>query len=211
MGFFSKIADFFSKLFHREKAPEVKIPTPKEPYVPSRAEPAIKQRVFHNAIFRDPFGNPTLTHEIDRIIVRRNGVFCIEDKDWKSEVYGFEDDGPWRQVLGNGSIVHSHPSPIKQNETHKDVLDEIIDGNENDYVIPVVVMAENNFPLRNSEKVINVWDLEVFMRSHSSFDPELDDEEFDGLCKLIESKNRSPTISREEHGRNIRMNHPNQD
>lgn len=24
---------------------------------------------------KDPFGNPNLTHEIDRIIVRKNGIF----------------------------------------------------------------------------------------------------------------------------------------
>lgn len=208
MNVFTKIRDFFRSLFQRKTASETGAPAVRQPYVPTEIEPAVKQRVFHSVIFKDPFGNLTLTHEIDRIIVRRNGVFCIEDKDWKGHIYGFEDDSHWRQVLGNGRIVHSHPSPIRQNETHKDVLEEIIDGKENDYVIPVVVMAENNSPLRSSEKVINAEDLERFMRTHSSFDPELDDEDFEGLCQIIESTDRSSTISLDEHVRNIRSNHP---
>lgn len=210
MNIFKHLADFFRILFGRKATNEGEAPKTREPRVPPRVEPAIRQRVFHNAIFKDPFGNQTLTHEIDRIIVRKNGIFCIEDKDWSGDIYGFEDDGPWRQVLGRGDIVHSRPSPIKQNETHKDVLEEIIDGNENDYVIPVVVMAENNSPLRNSEKVINAIGLERFMRSHSSFDPELDDEEFEDLCATIEAADRSSTITHEEHVRNVRRNHPGQ-
>ncbi len=208
MSFFKKIADFFRRLFAQNTTNEAETPVAGEPHVPSEIEPSIKQRIFCKVIFKDPFGNSTLTHEIDRIIVRPNGIFCIEDKDWKGDIYGYESDLEWEQVLGNGNIVHSHTSPIKQNETHRDVLEEIIDNNEENYVIPVVVMAENNSPIRDSEKVINACDLEEFMRTHSSFDPELDDGEFEDFCACVQENDCSSTISHDEHVMNIRRNHP---
>ncbi len=208
MNFFKKIADFFRRLFERRASNEAETPVTERPYVPPKVEPAIKQRIFYNVIFKDPFGNSTLTHEIDRIIVRPNGIFCIEDKDWKGVIYGYENDLEWEQALGNGNIINHHRNPIVQNETHKDVLEEIIDASEHDYVIPVVVMAENNSPIQNSEKVVNSRNLENFMRTHSSFDPELDDAEFDDLCDCIAKADHSSTISHEEHVRNIRRNHP---
>lgn len=208
MNIFKRIADFFQRLFGRKPQNKIETPAKREPYVPPRPQPGIKQRIFRNTIFRDPFGNATLTHEIDRIIVRKNGIFCIEDKDWKGNIYGYENDREWKQVLGNGDIVHFHPNPILQNETHMDVLEEIIDGQEYDYVIPVVVMAENNSPLSDSDKVINAYDLEAFMRTHSSFNPELDDDEFEDLCESIKEADFSSVISHDEHVKNIRRNHP---
>lgn len=50
---------------------------------------------------------------------------------------------------------HSRPSPIVPNETPKDVLEEILDGNQQDYVIPVVVMLENNCPIKNGKFCTN--------------------------------------------------------
>lgn len=210
MSVFRRIINFFHSLFHREEKnvePPVERPAQQQPT--SIPEVVPYERVFHNVIFKDPFGNDTLTHEIDRIFVRRNGVFCIEDKDWAGVIYGDEFSKNWKQVLGDGFTVHMHPNPILQNEVHEDVLEKIISSEEERYhVIPVVVMQEDNSPLSYNEKVINKRDLREFLLTHSSFDPELSNDEFHELCQVIEDNDQSPYISREEHVRNIRRNHP---
>jgi|GEM_PF-3003126 len=203
MGLLSRLKDFFRSLFSRKKEPVYR----QESY-PEREVPPSPERIcFHNVIFRDPFGNPGLTHEIDRIIVQRNGLFVIEDKDWRGDIYAYSED-QWLQVLGRGDIRHLHPSPIRQNETHRAVLEGILDDQEENYVIPVVVMKENNCPSGVYPQAINRRDLEKFLQSHSSFDPELSEEEFQDLCAVIREQDCSSTVSIEQHVRNIRRNHP---
>jgi len=194
MKLFQKIIHFFRRLFRKKDNPK-------------QNKPENEQRIFHHVIFKDPFGIPNLTHEIDRIIVRRNGVFCIEDKTWKGKVYGFEDDGPWRQVFGEKHTIRSHPSPILQNDTHKKVLEEILDKRTENYVIPVVVMTENNSPLHNGKKVINAQDLKQFMDTHSSVNPPWNKTQFLAICSQIEKADCSTTITRKEHVQNIRSFH----
>lgn len=194
MKLFQKIIHFFRRLFRKKD-------------IRKQSKPANEQRIFHNVIFKDPFGTQNLTHEIDRIIVRRNGVFCIEDKAWKGKVYGFEDDGPWRQVLGKKHTIRSHPSPISQNDTHKKVLEQILDERTENYVIPVVVMTENNSPLPNGKKVINEQDLKRFLNTHSSVNPPWNEEQFLTICSRIEKADCSATITRKEHVQNIRSFH----
>lgn len=184
MLIFAKIKSFFSKLFHKQKIAKE------------------NAHVFYNVIFRDPFGDPYLTHQIDRIVVNKNGIFVIEDKEWAGEIYGFADDDFWRQVKRNGKkrFERTHRNPIEQNEVHAAVVEEIFLNQYN--VVPYVVMKNNNAGNINDWRVINEDELQSCLRDTSS-DP-LTDDDINWICNKIKEKDCSAFVSEEEHVKNIK-------
>lgn len=186
MSIFGKIKNFFANLFRKQKAvPEKEI-----------------ARIYCNVIFRDPFGDHHLTHQIDRIIINKNGIFVIEDKDWVGEIYGFAEDDFWRQVKrkGNRRYEKTHRNPIKQNEVHASVLEKVLLDEFN--VVPYVVLNFNNANNINDEYVINATQLDEKLNEKTN-DP-LTEEEIEWICKKIEEKDCSSFISEEEHVQNIK-------
>lgn len=60
------------------------------------------------------------TTEIDVLLVHKTGVYVIESKNYSGKVYGYEDAKNWAQYLGGKKF--SFYNPIKQNQTHMNVL-----------------------------------------------------------------------------------------
>lgn len=60
------------------------------------------------------------TTEIDVLLVHKTGVYVIESKNYSGKVYGYEDTKNWAQYLGGKKF--SFYNPIKQNQTHMNVL-----------------------------------------------------------------------------------------
>lgn len=59
--------------------------------------------------------------EIDMLLITHKGLFCIEVKTWVGEIYGDSLEEEWKQVFYDSSIK-KHRNPIKQNESHCEIL-----------------------------------------------------------------------------------------
>ena len=56
--------------------------------------------------------------QIDNIVIRPNGVFVIETKNYAGRVYGNDSQRVWTQVLAYGNNKNRFYNPVKQNATH---------------------------------------------------------------------------------------------
>jgi len=72
--------------------------------------------VFRDLIIPSSYSKLSFT-QIDHVVVSRHGIFCIETKSNKGNIYGFSRAEKWKQYLGQGDI-HSLNSPFRQNYHH---------------------------------------------------------------------------------------------
>ena len=117
------------------------------------------QRCIHNLILEDSLGN---SHQIDHLVFRPNGVFCIETKNLTGHLSGKAEDKHWFALLPSGK-KRLLLSPLKQNEGHVKLVEEIL-GKEH-FVTPVVVLIQNNAASLGIPNVINIKDLGAFLES----------------------------------------------
>ena len=82
--------------------------------------------IFHNLTIKDFKGNTT---EIDHIFVCRGGVFVIETKSHKGEIYGNINDDQWYQQRPYPYESKSFKNPVIQNENHIKFLKRMFSNN----------------------------------------------------------------------------------
>lgn len=118
-----------------------------------------EQKQIYNLILVDEYG---MSHQIDHIAIRKNGIFCIETKSYIGRVFGDKESERWIQRLYTGE-KHEFYSPLKQNETHCRKISNILGP---DYrVNSLVVMVKNNAANINCENVINISQLKAYLFS----------------------------------------------
>ena len=89
-------------------------------------------------------GDNNVSHQIDHILIRNNGVFVIETKNYYGEIKGKEDDSFWTRsyfVKRQKKVVSFH-NPLKQNQSHIRAIRKIIGSNFPIYCF--VVFIQNN-------------------------------------------------------------------
>ena len=118
------------------------------------------ERVINNYIVVDSNGK---SHQIDHIAIMRNGIFCIETKNFKGWIFGDENSEKWTQTLYNGE-KHQFLNPFKQNASHCYHLSKII-GNQFK-IVSLVVMADNNAERIESKYALNIRDLRSFLKNY---------------------------------------------
>ena len=72
--------------------------------------------VFNDVILLD--SKTKKSSQIDHVVVRPNGIFVIETKNYAGRIYGNDNQREWTQVLAYGEIKNRFYNPIKQNATH---------------------------------------------------------------------------------------------
>lgn len=153
-----------------------------------------EQRVINDLILMDERGK---SHQIDHVVIRSNGVFCIETKSHAGRIYGGERDETWLQVLPGEK--HRFLNPIRQNRSHIYHLNRIFEGRCK--IHSVIVMARNNAENISVPYVVNLRDLPAYL---SGFDDGTcyTEGEMDAIwqCILAEKSH----ISKREHIENIR-------
>ena len=95
-------------------------------------------------------------HQIDHILIKSNGIFVIETKDWNGTIVGKDEDKEWTQI-SNG-VRTDHLNPLDQNDIHCQAVEEILPSLS---PIPVVIMVKNNMPFE-SNAMINFDEIENF-------------------------------------------------
>jgi hypothetical protein len=154
-----------------------------------------KQYLFNDYMV-DSFGK---TSQIDHIVVSKNGVFVIETKNYSGRIYGTEEQREWTQVLADGSVKNKIYNPLKQNETHVNVIKRIIGDAP---IIPVVVFVKSNIKYIQSDKVYTLRTLRIALLQENVV---LSNEQIDKIGKKLTENNVRGVVSDETHVQNIKI------
>ena len=143
--------------------------------------------------------NDGISHQIDHIYIRKNGIFCIETKNYKGVIVS-NYKGEWYQVISS-NVRYKLINPLKQNKTHIYHISKLL--NDKYKIHSLIVMVNNNSSNINKPNVINLKDLELYLTNF--FDgTTLKNEEIDNIYKeLLKSQSK---ISEKQHIENIKMN-----
>ena len=74
-------------------------------------------RLINNIVL---LGDNNVSHQIDHILIRENGIFVIETKNHYGKITGLEDDSYWKKTYPcKGRIkTETFHNPLKQNQSH---------------------------------------------------------------------------------------------
>lgn len=135
--------------------------------------------------------------QIDHIVVNNCGVFVLETKNYKGIISGMRNQRYWMQTLLFGEEKKQFYNPIKQNNTHKGVVQHIVGKNVPVYAY--VVFVNNNLEYINEPDVIRLDQLHDSIYLH---DTKLSDEEVKSIIQKLQAQKHYFTD--EEHVANIK-------
>ena len=190
---------FFKKLFQkvinrfRGKQGEKKVKSLIKPSVFCRS----KIKLINNLTIIDKNG---MSHQIDHVLIRQNGIFCIETKNLQGLILGKENQNNWRQCLHN--VEHSFYNPLKQNQTHAIQIKKIL--NNKYYINSVVVFVQNNAKNLNIFNVINFNDLKSYLKNFNNKQKIYTKQEVKNIYNTLLHSNKK--VSNYTHIKNIRKN-----
>lgn len=98
-------------------------------------------RIINNLVL---LGDNEVSHQIDHILIRNNGIFVIETKNYYGTITGQEDDSYWKKTFPiKGKIkTETFHNPLKQNQSHIRMIKRIIGKDYPIYCF--VVFIQNN-------------------------------------------------------------------
>lgn len=138
------------------------------------------------------------THQIDHIEIRKNGIFCIETKNYKGEISGTSEQPKWVQSLSNGKKYY-FLNPLKQNKTHIKYIQRVLKKKYK--VNSLVVFVQNNSDNIKIKNVINLDDLKKYLREYND-GTELSVTEIEDIYTLLTRANGK--VTDEEHIDNVK-------
>ena len=98
-------------------------------------------RLINNLVL---LGVNQVSHQIDHILIRSNGIFVIETKNYYGVISGQEDDSYWKKTFPiKGKVkTETFHNPLKQNLSHRRMIKRIIGKDYPIYCF--VVFIQNN-------------------------------------------------------------------
>lgn len=130
--------------------------------------------------------------QIDHIVIKHNGIFIIETKNYSGKIYGFENQLMWKQYINNKPIEFYNP--VKQNKTHIFYLNKILN---NAYPIySIIVFVNGDISKISISEVIKYTELEHKLQQYSDY--YLNNEAINNIYNILEN-NQNFEISNKEH------------
>lgn len=82
-------------------------------------------RLINNLVL---LGDNNVSHQIDHILVRENGIFVIETKNHFGRITGLEDDSYWKKTYPYKGRVKTETfhNPLKQNQSHIRIIKRVL-------------------------------------------------------------------------------------
>jgi hypothetical protein len=153
--------------------------------------PEDKYVTINNVMLQTEHG----TSQIDHVVVSLYGIFVIETKNYKGQIYGSAYGDYWtKNVYGH---KYSFYNPIKQNYGHVHALEKLT-GYPAHYFLPIVVFDKNtDLKIGNAEHVIHTDELpsEIIKYTEEKLSPE----RMQYIAELIRNSNIDSFRSRREH------------
>ena len=119
--------------------------------------------------------------QIDHIILRENGIFVIETKNYSGMIFGTEEQKYWTQVLSYGKVKNHFYSPVRQNRRHIYKLKEIL--GDDAPLFSVVVFTNGDISNIKSSEVFNVDEMKN--RIYQNNDRLLDIEQIEKYYSIL--------------------------
>lgn len=115
-----------------------------------------EQYLINNLIL---LGENNISHQFDHILIRHNGVFIIETKNYYGDIKGNIDDTYWtKSYMTRGKLkVEKFMNPIKQNNAHIRYLKKVL-GKDISF-INFVVFVDNDVSKLGIYSVMNLSQL----------------------------------------------------
>lgn len=137
-------------------------------------------KLINNLVLEDEKG---MSHQVDHILIRENGIFSIETKNYYGKVTGGYDVPMWQKTyLKKGkTTVDKFVNPLKQNKSHVRIISKTLD---NKYpIINFVVFVQNNV---SELGIFNVCDMkDLLKRINIAGELSLTKEEIDEINKKL--------------------------
>ena len=82
-------------------------------------------RLINNLVL---LGDNNVSHQIDHILIRENGIFVIETKNHFGRITGLEDDSHWKKTYPYKGRVKTETfhNPLKQNQSHIRIIKRVL-------------------------------------------------------------------------------------
>lgn len=114
------------------------------------------QKIINNLII---CGENGMSHQIDHIVIRENGIFVLETKNYFGAISGKEDDSYWFKSFNRkGKLITERiPNPLKQNKSHIRNIRKIIGANY--HPAGLIVLVQNNADPLDIFCVSNIKDI----------------------------------------------------
>lgn len=138
-------------------------------------------RLINNLVL---LGENGVSHQIDHILIRNNGIFVIETKNYYGEIKGSEEDSFWTRtyfVKRKPKSVSFH-NPLKQNQSHIRIIKRLIGKDYPIYCF--VVFTQNNVNTLELFNVCNADDLLNRIKLITS-DKEISNNEIDKINQIL--------------------------
>lgn len=155
-------------------------------------------RLINNLVL---LGENGVSHQIDHILIRNNGIFVIETKNYYGEIKGSEDDSFWTRtyfVKRKPKSVSFH-NPLKQNQSHIRIIKRLIGKDYPIYCF--VVFTQNNVNNLGLFNVCNADDLLNRIKLITN-DREISNDEIDKINQILLSNEAD--INNEQHVNKIK-------
>ena len=168
--------------------------------------------VLNDLVFRTNKG----TTQIDHIVVSQYGIFTIETKNYRGEIYGDDKRNEWTQIIVTDVtyakkwwktytyVTKNHfYNPVKQSLGHVYRIKEVLSGYPNLKIVPVVVFAGDAVltNVYSSHHVIYEEDLLSVISKYKTI--YLKDKDVQNILNIFESNNVRDVVKDSEHVSNI--------
>lgn len=172
--------------------------------------------IFNDLIFKTSYG----TTQIDHVVASKYGVFVIETKNYRGEIYGNDDQQEWKQIIKTNVTYHKKwwktythikksefYNPVRQSIGHVVQIRKILSCIPNVNAVSIVVFSDNAdlSGVNSSHHVVNSCQLLQCICSYTL--PCLSDQELARVCKQLYDMNVREVVSDREHERNVRQSH----
>lgn len=167
--------------------------------------------VFKDVILKTKKG----TTQIDHIVVSKYGVFAIETKNYRGEIYGDDNRRYWTQIIvtdvtyDNGKTYtyvtkNRFYNPVKQSLSHMYTIKEYLADWPHVKVVPIVVFTgDASFKVVETRNcVIYDYDLLDTIQSYKTI--YLNDDSLQDVVNRINISNVRETVDNKAHLQNLR-------
>lgn len=167
-----------------------------------RGENQVAQILSYDAdsiIFNDIllFDNKTKkSSQIDHIVIRPNGVFVIETKNYAGRIYGNDNQREWTQVLAYGETKNRFYNPIKQNATHIYFLAKTL--KQHNIYVSVIMFPRAELYLQTSALICN-GRKSLLQALKSNTGITLTPQQMQNIATQLTEIKATPQVTKEEH------------
>lgn len=175
--------------------------------------PEEEYTTFNDVILKTSHG----TTQIDHIVVSRYGVFVIETKNYRGEIYGNDDRDKWKQIIKTDVIYqkkwwkaytyitnNEFYNPVRQSLGHVAQVKRILADTPNINIISIVVFSNQAdlSGVKTAQHVINSCQLLDCISSYNS--PYISEHDLTHIRVQLYDKDVREQVSDEEHIFNVR-------